>query len=360
MTAEAAAPQPASFSDRGSAAPDSGVGFDTVRLRGPARPELLHDLDELRVRLDHASGTRLITKSGWSYLPVGHTDARVNCNARTGRLEVAVEFSGPMVHVGTNLRGHPLSDLPDTIGLVFDALASQLTGFPRLEQMRVVRLDLPRDFVGINDPSAVLGALALLPCTGRFRQETYTRSDSPIHLQTLIRGVTGHWRANAYDKKHERDELAARRHQHRHRDGDRLSDDRGPRLRWEIQLRHRTLAHLRERYGRELLRSPDILAEIAAHYFHHSEFDRTFRGGPTVKHELLTELAKTAEGKREASRIITYLAAVDTGVELQSHNTIDRAKADLRRHGLTAADLLSPSGAPARLDFEAGQLWRPS
>lgn len=325
---------------------------------------MLEALEELRVhrtRNKETSTITSITRAGWTKLSVGQTEVRVNCNSRTGPLEAAVEFSGPMVHLGSNVQGWPLHDLTNTVAYVVETLAEYLPGLPRAEQMRVIRLDLLRDFLGVESPTTVLAALAALPCTGRFAQETYSRAGSPNQIQTLTRRVPGRWRANGYDKHHEQDDLAARR---RYRGGEhRLDDlvrDHPQRLRWEIQLRHRTMGELRRQHGGLLLRSADLLTEIAVSYFHRSEFDRTYQGGGTVFTELMIELAKTPAGRNEAKLIAAYVAAVSSGVQLQSPNTVDRARAALRSRGLTVSDLVGSDGPPARLDFAAGRLSQPS
>lgn len=297
------------------------------------------------------------TRAGWSRFRVGQTHVRVNCNSRTGPLEVAMEFSGPMVRHGSNIRGLALHELSDVITLVVETMAEDLPGLIRPEAMRIIRLDLVRDFTDIGDASAILAALARLPSTGRYRQETHSRPDAPTHVQTLTRGVPKRWRANGYDKVHEQDELAVRRQEARSQ----RSHKEGPsHLRWEVQLLHRTMRTLRAEHGRLVEGSSQLLGGIAAAYFERSEFNRCFNGGSTVLVELMRELAETRDGKRHAQTIAAYYVAEISGVEMQSHNTVDTARRLLRDRGLTVADLISSPGAPARLDFSTGRLEEPS
>jgi hypothetical protein len=352
VTAEPWAAGPQCFSDRGPAAPETGVGFDTVRLRGPARPKLLYYLDERQVRRLPSEGTTY-TRAGWSRFRVGQTHVRVSCNSRTGPLEVAMEFSGPMVRHGSNVRGLSLHELSDVITLVVETLAEDLPGLLRPEAMRIIRLDLVRDFTDIGDASAILTALAHLPSTGRYRQETHSRPDASTQIQTLTRGVPKRWRVNGYDKAHEQDELAVRRREAR---GQHSRTDEPSQLRWEVQLLHRTMRTLRAEHGSLLEGSSKLLTDIAAEYFVRSEFNRYFNGGATVLIELMRELAETREGKRHAQTIAAYYVGEMSGVEMQSHNTVDAARKLLRDRGLTIADLTSPPGVPTRLDFSTGQL----
>ena len=356
MTAELRARRDDPSPDRGPSAPDLGVGFDTIRLRGPARAALFDHLDELTVR--RASRESQATpKSGWSQFRVGLTHVRVNCNRRTGPLEVTMEFSGPKVRRGSNVEALPLCDLDDTIAEVIDGLGQHLPGLGAPGVMRVTRLDLARDFVDIHNPSSVLSRLAARRDTGRYRQETWSRAGSANLMQTLVRRVDDYWRASCYDKLYEQDEVAVRRQTRGRNQGAGLGANPAPRLRWEIQLGHRTTAELRAKHGPRYTGNPVLLSAIAAEYFSRSDFDQPYQGGATMYAELMQELAAgSPKDRREAHTIAIYVASQVTGVELLSHNTIDRARKSLRSRGLSVSDLLTTDGPPARLDFETGRV----
>ena len=332
-------------SDRGLPTPDPGVGVDTIRLRGPARPQLLHALDEQRVRRI-PSEDRVVTQAGWTRFAVGSTEVRVNCNRRTGPLEVATEFSAPKVWTGSNIEALPLQKLPDTISHAVEVLAEQLPGLPRPDAMRLVRLDLVRDFIDVPDSSLALAGLARSP-DGRYSQELWSRPSVPSQIQTLARRVNGRWRASCYDKDFEQGE----------QDGGLglATKAAGGRLRWEIQLAHRTMHALREKHGRDVDAQRDVLVKVAADHFRISGFDRTYQGGPSVYSALLRELAETTAGRRDAQTITSYVTSVETGVDILTHNTRDRARKLLRRHGLSISDLRAPDGPPSRLNFATGR-----
>lgn len=357
MTAEPAALPAPSPSDRRDCPPSTGVGFDTVRLIGPAAPTLLTELDEVRVRRRADLSTGELTeetRSGAASVRVGETNARVLVYCRGSGLQAALELSGPAMQQGHNFDALGLDLLPSVIEEALAEAASQFASFPAPSHMRVVRLDLVRDFVGVPCPTDVLTSLSRLPTAGRFQQQTYSRAEDPGKIQSLYRSVPERWMTRGYDKVHQS------------RQSRRRSTPRGPasprvdlsasRLRWELELNHRVLQELRQDERDPLQAAPELLIDLAAYYFHHSEFDRTFQGGSTMLKALLTDLAQTPQGRREAARLAAYVEGVRSGVPLLSHNTVDLARATLRRHRLSLADLLSPDGEPSRLDFSSGRL----
>lgn len=142
----------------------SGFGIDTVRLRGPATTELMAQLPEKRYTQLYDDITGEMTeaqRSGYTGIAVKETLVRVKADLRTGTPEVAIEYSAPSVLVGHNRDPLPLplSLLRSLAETVHDALGQELTGLPDFEQLRLLRVDVDRDFTNVRSIPMTLGRL---------------------------------------------------------------------------------------------------------------------------------------------------------------------------------------------------------
>lgn len=329
--------------------PLPGFGIDTVRLRGPATLDLLAELPEKRFKAMYDDETGEVVeaqRSGYTALRVGETLVRVKADLRTGAPEVAVEFSAPSVLNGHNRDPLPVGLLADVVDIVHGVLRQQLTGVPSLSLMRLIRLDVDRDLLGVRSIPHTLWSLAQRPVP----RVSVNRLEAIGNTwQTLTRGNPGRWLGVGYGKGEQLALLADRAY-----DDDRRqllqqqAEISYGTLRWELQLRREKLRD----YGN--LR-PDALEErmilnMAEQHFERTRFSDVLAGGGEKVHEALAELTNTQQ-----RGVLALLAADLVGLPApMSHGPEDTYRALARRLRLVPDDLLGQTGDRRRLDFASG------
>jgi excisionase family DNA binding protein len=331
-------------------APVSGFGIDTVRLRGPATPDLLVLLPEKRFTTMYDDDTGEVTeaqRSGYTAVRVGETFVRVKAGLRTGSPEVAFEFSAPSVIAGHNQSPLPVDLLPEVIDVVFDGLRGELTGLPRRSELRLLRLDIDRDVVGVRSIPSTLWSIAQRPVV---RAETNTLHGAGQRWQSLTRGNAGSWLAVGYGKGEQLAAAAADTYEPSRRglllD---LAEASYGTLRWEFQARREML-----RQHQEL--QIDNLDGRTVYRMAETYFDRTRFADPLGSDARKVEEAMSTLSSAERRGVLALLAADLVGLPApMSHGPEDNYRALVRRLRLAPDDLLGQAGERRRLDFTAGR-----
>lgn len=338
------------FPDSCRTDPVPGVGVDTVRLRGPAAPELLELLPHRRFEQmvdDDTGEIAELQRGGWTAVPVGYTSARVVADQRRGP-EVAIEFSAPTVLRGHNLRPLEAGMLGDVVDAVWAALDREFVGFPPLDELRLVRLDIDRDFQDVHSISTTLQALSLRKAA-RLRTDRLERGRGGS-WQSLTRGVPGRWIAVGYDKGEQLAEAALRIWDPVRREHLLAAAVAGSGLlRWELQLRRRRLLEVGIGTIEDV--TEEDIVQVAREHFHRTRFGDTISGGTERVQRALAQLTST-----EQRGVLSLLSADLIGLPVpMSHNNEDKYRRIARRLNVEPSDLLVVGdGERLRLDFDSG------
>jgi hypothetical protein len=333
--------------------PESGLGLDTIALRGPVNADLLAFLPVKHSRQEVDEPTGVITDrqtSGQMLIRVGRGDVKLHVDARTGVAELRIEFSGPTILRGHNVTPVPLDLIGDLIDGVLTRLADDVPYLPTYAGLRPVRVDVARNLTGIASIPRTLGKLGVLRAS-RARIDRLERGRSG-NLQSLTRGNQGRWLSRLYGKSEQLRDIARQPQNADRRQQllDLAASAEGV-MRWEVQL-HGEVLRREGVTGVDDLK-PDVLTGMAEDYFRRSRYDATV-GGSSVLRDALEELV--AQGRqRDASRLCAYLLAESLGIEPpMSRNPANKARSLANRLGVSALDLTSPNEVPSRLDLAAG------
>ncbi len=295
---------------------------------------------------DHTGVLTEDQRGGNTTLLVGDAVVQVYADKRAVVPEVRLTFSAPAVLDGHNRDPLPLWLLPDVAEAVWMGVSRELTGMPSYEELRVTRLDLARDFVGVDSIPRTLWGISQLPVQ-RARIDRLERGDNG-GWQTLTRGTKGsRWRVVSYGKSEELLEKAART-----RDDERaellraVAADCEGRQRWELQMRRAVL--LDERVASVRL-DEERMFTMSQRYFERTRFGDLI-GGTQRLNDALDQLTPAQE-----RGVVNVLVADLLGRRPRySHNPADNYRALARRLNISAVDLASVGSEPRRLDFTSG------
>lgn len=334
---------------------DTGsIGVDTVRVRGPVQRDALgllplqrhrDDVDKEGVVRTTATSSEDVTAGGLPY----------KVDVWRGRPEAVVELSVPRLADGGNGIPAPTAAVLAALTDVYNDIGQKVAWLCDLHDLDVLRLDIARTFVDPDDDGERLGAFLL--AMSKVRPE---RARSVVHPDRAHLGVqnverkTERWETRLYRRaEHYQDRAVGR-------DGaalivlEALAASEKGRLRYEAQLRSR---HLAEHGLRTLGKLTDEGMEEAARYlFRRSRFDRRVgraQGGLRAAADRLR-----AEGRyKDLGPVGGLLAVRGAGLPPTGNAGTTRKWAKLADElGLTAADLLSDSIGPMRLDWRQGRL----
>lgn len=337
-------------SDSPAKAPVLGFGIDTVRLRGRATDRLLAQLPEKRFvqMCDDRTGVLSdVQSSGYTAVAAVNTFARVRADMRRGFPEVAVEFSAPSVLEGHNRNPLPVRRLVEVARQVYAGVESELTGLPDFEDLRLIRLDVDRDFVNVRSISSMLEAIAKRPASRVRRDDLRRGADGG--WQSLTRGNSGSWLAVGYGKRQQLTEAAARSNDlGRRRLLQAAADTSHDTFRWELQLRRESLRKNNLNTLDEI--TEETIYDMSKKYFDRARFGDSIAGNSTRLKEALTDLSPA-----EVRGLLALLAADLHGIPApMGHGLEDQSRATARRLGLAPHDLDLEGGVRRRLDFDAG------
>jgi hypothetical protein len=326
--------------DSGYDSPDLGVGFDTVAVKGRTSMGNMLELDRVwsQQSVDRQTGEVAQTRPGGdTQVLLGAATAKVKLfTAPDGAAVMKVEASLPRVLLGHNWDGIPVADLDDAVDELLFRLADHFDDVPRVEDVRLTRLDLTRDFLNVRNPSATLTAIAAHPARRATTHEKFRRNGH--ELQTLIHGSGRYWLARAYDKVYEQRQRSA------------PPADRTTQLRFELQLRSKILPNLGLTTVPALM-SHDLTA-LTKKYFERCNYE--VNTAMNNADEVFARLRDEGISDAKLKNVQSYLFALEHNCSpMMGKNAFQEARALVNRHKLSPATLGATTFV-RRLDFDSG------
>lgn len=334
----------------------TGFGVDTIAVRGPVHPDSAAAFPTQRFRrtLDPVTGEcldELTSARGWSESP------RWLCiSTRTGQTEAYIEFSVPRQVRGDNRRPALCQETVTAVRDAYTDAADLVDWLCPVEDLKVARIDLARDFRQVEHAPLLLAGLESVPAR-RMTTFAYRRGHG-LGVQTLERRTTRqvgklYVRADAYRSKaamaesgsSERDRLRE------------LAESAHGVVRFELQLR---TAGARQH---DIHRLADlkalVLADVARHWF-----ERRCRFGAEVGdgHNRMRQAVESAMAGGEGGRVVTALGQLLADAIGVDGGRNPRTMADYRRTyqrwGLRPGDVVGHEAELRRLDFASGLVVR--
>lgn len=325
------------------------IGVDTIRVRLPHRGHGLTNRHH-RERLDYLSGEVLsLPGSAHELLASG---VCLVADERHGQY-VTFEMSVPRLLLGTNVRAARLQDAVTVVRGIQSESQHIVDWQDDAPQAQVCRIDLVRDVQGVDNPQAVLDALAQVPTKAKTRRR-YTDAEKG-GAESLAVGTKGRWIVTIYDKAAERASALRRNSPLSDRAALATAADLARSvLRIEVGVR---AAPLRERLGTNTLADlrEDLLMDTAHHFFKRAGLATPVGGRARVTAALtaMAEHPQQPADKRVCAGVIGLLTQIANGYPVTvSHNTADAYLAVARRYGLTPADFSGTTAdAGVRIDW---------
>ena len=234
-------------------------------------------------------------RSGYTALRVGETLVRVKADLRAGTPEVAVEFSAPSVLTGHNRDPLPVSLLSEVVEVVHDVLRQELSGVPAMSLLRLIRLDIDRDLLGVRSIPHTLWSLAQRPVARVSANRLEALGNT---WQPLTRGNPGRWLVVGYGKGEQLASLAGRAYDERRQLLQEQAEISYGTLRWELQLRREKLREYGELKPGAL--DEGMIRTMAEHHFDRTRFLRRplGRGGEGPRGHGRADVRSTARRAR--------------------------------------------------------------
>lgn len=308
--------------------------LDTVRLRGPAEPLTLGSWGERRISGDGE------VASAKTRLPSGVT---LFLHAQREPDEASFEFSVPRLLRGHNGQGVDVAATLGAIDRLYTEAQPYLQWGTDVEGLRVQRLDMPRDFAGVEGIPGLLRRFQYVPVPRSTYSAVYANRTLG-GVQNLEKGSKGRWVLRAYDKREQ--QLAVRT-------GGPLVEPGT--LRVEVELRTPIL----RREGILSVSDMDeaLLGLLAERYFHRSGLG-TAIGGSTSMERVWRTLSNQGRGKDAAALLGILHSEVEGWPPPYGRNTMAKHRRLAKELGLTAADAYEPHEEPIRLDYRRGVVVR--
>ena len=334
--------------DRDRDAPDLGVGIDTVAVMGETTENLLFELrsQSFDRELDYDTGAIVETPRFASMdVQVALASCRLFGFRRDGRAWLRAELSLPTMLRGQNRNPLDRTLLPDAVEAALILLEDHLPDVPAMENIVVQRLDLARDFAGVQSAHSTLSAFSR-------RHVPYARVNDPRHrgdgtMQSLMRGSKSEYLVRGYDKGYEL--LGASRTDRGRRDllsaWAAVSEGR---FRYELELRPSLLRRKGLNHMADL--TPSALDAVAREYFQRARWDAPYGGSGRVE-STLTELRQTLS-RADYRNLCSYLYWTERGMHVDlDRKVLDRIRPLARKHNLLDKD---DDRELRRLDFDSG------
>jgi hypothetical protein len=327
--------------------------IDTIRLSGPIHKHMIPhwqmkiSVDDNGEIQDRFTSTRVNT---------GDFELQVRV-ARNGEMEAVVERSLPTLRYGHNIDAVNVSTAVRVVNDIYDRASDFVEWAVDVDELRIRRLDLDRDFDGVAHLDHLLRGLARLHVPRTANSSVFSDNEHHGGALTLTRSVRDRWRASLYDKhaqvshlaRHQRDPLLSARMR------ERAAETQG-RVRFEVQLRSKAL---RER-GLNMMSDLDnaILLDLCENYFDRAQFGTPVGGAPHVD-AVIARLATTSDSNYKSVGAVLFMLkaeALNLPQPTTSSATLAKYRKLAREWGLSAADMSGLAGPPVALDFERGNL----
>ena len=335
--------------DRDRDAPDPGVGIDTVAVVGETTEDLLFELRDQMYDRDIDRTTGEVTETSRlcrMNVPVALARCRLAGWRRDGRAWLRVELSLPTMLNGHNRNALDRTLLVDAVEASLILLAEEYPSIPSVESTVVQRLDVARNFTGVQSAHTTLTALSR-------RHVPYARVNEPRHrsdgsMQSLLRGSKREYLVRGYDKQHELLEHARTDRDKRELLHAWAGASEGL-LRFELQLRAPLLRRKGLTHMTDL--TPDVLDGLAREYFERARWEAPYGGAGRVRRTL--EELRPELSRADYRNLCSYLYWTERGMEVDlSRNVLDRVRPLARKYNLLDSE---DEGDVRRLDFDSGQ-----
>jgi hypothetical protein len=274
-----------------------------------------------------------------------------------GMTEAVIERSLPTLEFGHNIEAVDVSTAARLVHGLYDKAAEFVDWAVDVGELRVRRLDLDRDFDGIEHLDHLLRGLARLHVPRTQNASVFSDNEANGGALTLTRGVRGRWRVSLYDK-HAQVSYLARCEPDPDRSAwlERRAAETHGRVRFEIQLRNQglrdegihTMSDLKEQK----------LMGLREHYFHRAQFGTPVGGAPQVE-AVMKQLAITHDRDYKFFGPLIGLLmaeAMNLPQPTTSSATLAKYRKLAKEWGLSAADMSGLAGPPVALDYERGTL----
>lgn len=288
-------------------------------------------------RLDKKTGEihEEITK-GYESLQIEHGELHLQVQPIQGYHRWWLETSVPRLLYGHNTVPATREDLEQVLKILEEEVTARLGPVGSPDTWRVTRLDVVRDFYGVEDRAQLLDGLAAVHVPHARQQGT--RYQGVTGTESLSRGSPGRWVATLYDK-----------HQEALSRGEQAPVGQ---LRFECRLRARVLVERGIRAVGDL--SSAVLARVADAYFTRAGFDRQVRGRDRLLLRLGRVQLSDAE-RRLLPKTLGLLQLQAAGRPPPMSDGTRRKCLDLAdRIGISVADFVTPGQHGVRLDLERG------
>jgi hypothetical protein len=268
-----------------------------------------------------------------------------------GRTWARIEQSIPVYVDGLNTVASSVEQVRQAIQDLYFAASTFVDWEADWDDLRVVRLDLPRDFDEVPDVSLTLDGLAALAVPRTTVNARYADT-ARGGAQSLRRGVARSWHATLYDKTAEvRDHADRTRDRQRRARLLRSAADFPSRVRFEPSLRRRLL----ERRGINTVSdlAEDRLTELSRDMFIRCRFDATVGGWPHLEAVARGLQDSDPENRGFFPDVLGTLLSDALGIEdFCGERSAKRNRQLARRWGLNVSDLIQSAGSGTRLDYD--------
>jgi len=327
--------------------------IDTIRLTGPV---LGHTIRQWQIRISVDDNGEMEDHFTSARESMGDSMLRVRV-AHNGVMEAVIERSLPTMKYGHNIDAVGLVTAARLVKDLYDRASAWVEWAVDFDGLRVGRLDLARDFDGVDHLDPLLRGLAQIHVPRTKNSSVYSDNERQGGALTLTRSVQGRWRASLYDKHAQVTHLA--RHQSEPSKSARLrdlADEIQGRVRFEVQLRSQALRDHGVHTMTDL-NEPKLL-DLREKYFQRAQFGTPVGGAPHVD-AVMHRLATSGDPNYKALGGVLLMLKAEA-LKLPQPTTSPATLAKYRRlaraWGLSAADMSGLAGPPVALDFERGTL----
>jgi len=326
--------------------------IDTVRVRGRITSHCIRVERFKRAVLNTGEFSEYFTSARQDML----SGTRIEVSTRGSLLYAAMERSLPNLLRGNNVIAVTVEQAHQAITDLYEEAAAFVDWDCKPWDLEVSRLDLPRDFDGIDCLDQLLGGLSRLRVPRTSLSAVYNAPDYG-HALTLRRGVLGSWVASLYDKPAQLLHLADRARTDTHaRTLRSLAVANEHRLRFEPQIHRQSLRRAGVRTVADM--TEPTLVNLREHYFKRARFDQPVGGAPHIEAMTRRLAASGGPAYKHLGDVISMLMAEAWGLPqpATSPKSIKKYKAYAEQWELSAADMTQVGGPAVALDFTAGTL----
>jgi hypothetical protein len=274
----------------------------------------------------------------------------LNVRQYDGRWYGLMEFSPSAYLRGHNLWPATVAETTRVLTELYSRCEDYVVWTVGVDDIEVTRLDIVRQFHGVSDISTILDAVSVT--TGsRLSINSQHRNPSTARSETVMRGVKNRWTAKLYDKQAQMLDLAKSAAPERRTGVAEAAAEAQGVVRYEAQLRRPALKDMNITTMAHVHRKEGTLQDKARDLFDRCQFG-TEAGGQDKVRAALRRMRSNAADYKRADKVIGMLWQEAHGEPLSCKADAQAENRRVaRRYGLTAADMLTPTGNAVRLHY---------